>query len=61
MKMNFMNICGLLSGSMTDPPALAFACTLGGSDAPTVSYATVYPLTMLLRILCAQLLVLLFF
>lgn len=60
LKMNFMNICGLLSGSMTDPPALAFANTYSGSDAPAVAYATVYPLTMLLRILTAQLLVLIF-
>jgi putative transport protein len=49
----------LLAGSMTDPPALAFASNISCSDAPTVSYATVYPLTMVLRILSAQLLVLL--
>jgi putative transport protein len=45
---------------MTDPPALAFANSIAASDAPSVSYATVYPLTMLLRVVCAQLLVLLF-
>ena len=45
---------------MTAPPALAFANTMVGSDAPSISYATVYPLTMLLRVLTAQLLVLLF-
>jgi putative transport protein len=45
---------GLLAGSMTDPPALAFASNIAGSDAPTVAYATVYPLTTLLRILSAQ-------
>jgi putative transport protein len=59
LKMNFMALSGLLAGSMTDPPALAFASNIGGSDAPTVSYATVYPLTMVLRILSAQVLVLL--
>ena len=53
-------ICGLLAGSMTDPPALAFANAIAQSEAPSVAYATVYPLTMILRILCAQLLVLLF-
>jgi putative transport protein len=60
MKMNFMNLCGLLAGSMTDPPALAFANTVNGTDAPSVAYATVYPLTMLLRIVVAQLMVLFF-
>jgi putative transport protein len=59
-KLNFMTLCGLLSGSMTDPPALAFANAAAGSDAPAVSYACVYPLTMLLRIVVAQLLVLFF-
>ncbi len=59
LKMNFIVLSGLLAGSMTDPPALAFANTLAGSDAPSVSYAAVYPLTMLLRILAAQFLVLL--
>jgi putative transport protein len=60
LKTNYVSLCGLLAGSMTDPPALAFANTVSGSDAPSVSYATVYPLTMLLRVVCAQLLVLLF-
>lgn len=60
LKINFMNLCGLLSGSMTDPPALAFANAYSNSDAPAVAYATVYPLTMLLRILLAQLIVILF-
>lgn len=58
-KLNYLTLCGLLSGSMTDPPALAFAGTVTGSDAPSVAYATVYPMTMLLRVLCAQVLVLL--
>jgi putative transport protein len=60
LKLNFMTLCGLLSGGMTDPPALAFACSMNESDAPMVSYATVYPLTMILRVLCAQAMVLLF-
>ena len=59
LKINFMALCGLVAGSMTDPPALAFASNISRSDAPTVSYATVYPLTMVLRILSAQILVLL--
>lgn len=60
MRMNFVTLCGLIAGSMTDPPALAFANAMTKSDAASVSYAAVYPFTMLLRILCAQLLVLLF-
>jgi putative transport protein len=58
-KMNFMDLSGLLAGSMTDPPALAFASSIAGSDAPTLGYATVYPLTTLLRILSAQVLAIL--
>jgi putative transport protein len=58
MKMNFTALSGLLAGSVTDPPALAFATSLARSDAPTVAYATVCPLTMLLRILSAQVLAL---
>jgi len=60
MKLNFIHLCGLLSGSMTDPPALAFANAINNSDAPSIAYATVYPLTMLVRILVAQLLVVFF-
>ena len=60
LKMNYVTLCGLIAGSMTDPPALAFANTMIKSDGASVSYAAVYPLTMLLRILCAQALVLLF-
>jgi putative transport protein len=52
--MNFVELAGLLAGSMTDPPALAFANSLCHSEAPAVAYATVYPLTMLLRIIVAQ-------
>lgn len=58
-QVNYLTLCGLLAGSMTDPPALAFATHMTGSDAPSISYATVYPLVMLLRVLAAQMLVLL--
>jgi putative transport protein len=61
LKMNYLVLCGMLTGSMTDPPALAFANSLAKSDAPSIAYATVYPLTMLTRILVAQIMVLLFF
>ncbi|MDL2317070.1 putative transporter [Desulfovibrio sp. OttesenSCG-928-A18] len=57
-RYDYPSICGLLAGSMTDPPALAFSVQSLGSDAPASVYATVYPLTMMLRILLAQLLVL---
>jgi putative transport protein len=60
LKKNYLEICGLLSGSMTDPPALAYANNLAESDAPAVAYATVYPLVMFLRIFLAQILILLF-
>jgi putative transport protein len=59
LKMNFTALTGLVAGSMTDPPALAFASNMAHSDGPLLSYATVYPLTMVLRILSAQILVLL--
>jgi putative transport protein len=59
LKLNFTTISGLIAGSTTDPPALAFAGLLAKSDAPHIAYATVYPLTMLLRILTAQALALL--
>lgn len=54
LSMNYVSLAGLLAGSMTDPPALAFASNLCQSEAPAVSYAAVYPLTMLLRIMAAQ-------
>lgn len=60
-KLNFLEICGLLSGSQTDPPALAFAHDVTGSDAPAVTYAAVYPLTTFMRIMIAQLLLVLFY
>ncbi|HET9376491.1 MAG TPA: putative transporter [Chthoniobacterales bacterium] len=58
LKMNFTTLSGLVAGSMTDPPALAFASNISRSDGPMVSYATVYPLIMLLRILSVQILAL---
>jgi len=60
LKKNYLEICGLLSGSMTDPPALAYANSIAQSEAPAVAYATVYPLVMFMRIFIAQLLILLF-
>lgn len=60
LKLNFVSLCGLLAGSQTDPPALAFAHGMCGSEAPSIAYASVYPLTMVLRIAAAQLLVLFF-
>ena len=59
-KMNFTTISGLLAGSMTDTPALAFATGFCKSDAPSVAYATVYPLTLLMRVVSVQVLVLIF-
>ncbi len=61
MKLNYAELCGLLAGSMTDPPALAFAQQHLGSETPAVAYATVYPFAMLLRVFSAQLLVLLLY
>jgi putative transport protein len=60
-KMNFMDLSGMLAGSMTNPPALSFATNIACSDAPNVAYATVYPLTTLLRILSAQVLAIILF
>ena len=59
-KLNYLEICGLLAGASTDPPALSFSIQMTGSDAPAIAYAGVYPLTMFLRILLPQLLLLLF-
>ncbi|MDD3667681.1 MAG: putative transporter [Bacteroidales bacterium] len=56
-KMDYYTLLGLLSGSMTDPPALAFANSVSPNDSPAVAYATVYPLTMFLRVLTAQILI----
>lgn len=56
-KLNYLTLCGLLAGSMTDPPALAFANSLREeSGAPALAYATVYPLVMFLRIILPQVL-----
>ena len=57
-KLNYYTMMGLMAGSMTDPPALGFASTSSGNDMPAVSYATVYPVVMFLRVLTAQLLML---
>ena len=58
-KLNYFTLMGVVSGSMTNPPALSFANASAGNDAPAVSYATVYPLTMFLRVVTAQILILL--
>ena len=57
-RINFLSIMGLFSGSYTDPPALAYANNSTANDAPAVSYSTVYPLTMFLRVVAAQALIL---
>lgn len=57
-KINFLTIMGLFSGGCTDPPALAYANNSTGNDAPAVAYSTVYPLTMFLRVVAAQALIL---
>jgi putative transport protein len=60
-KLNFLSLCGLLAGSMTDPPALAFATAQEpASDGPLMAFVAVYPLTMLLRVFTAQALILFF-
>ena len=57
-KLNYYTIMGLMSGAMTDPPALGFSSASSGNDMPAMSYATVYPVVMFLRVLTAQLLML---
>ncbi len=59
-KLNYFTLMGLISGSMTDPPALSYSNATAGNDVPAVSYATVYPLVMFLRVITAQLMILLF-
>ena len=59
-RINFLTIMGLFSGGYTDPPALAYANGSTGSDAPAVAYSTVYPLTMFMRVVAAQGLILCF-
>lgn len=56
-RKTYFEICGLLSGASTDPPALSFAMKMAGNDVPTATYATVYPLTMIFRIVAAQLMI----
>ena len=57
-KINYLTIMGLFSGGCTDPPALAYANNSTNNDAPAVAYSTVYPLTMFLRVVAAQALIL---
>ena len=57
-KLTYFTIAGLIAGSTTDPPALAYSNSICGTDQASVAYSTVYPLTMFLRVLCAQVLVL---
>lgn len=58
LKYNYLTICGFIAGAMTDPPALEFANTMAPSQAQSTAYATVYPLVMFLRVLTAQIFVL---
>ncbi len=58
-KTNYFMLMGLIAGSNTDPPALAYSNQATGSDAPAVGYSTVYPLSMFLRILTGQMIILL--
>ena len=60
MKFNYFTIAGMLAGTYTDPPALAYANSICSKEAPAVGYSTVYPLAMFLRILTAQIVVLFF-
>ncbi len=57
-KVNYFTLMGLIAGSTTDPPALAYANQVSGNDAPSVGYSTVYPLTMFLRIIAGQMILL---
>ncbi len=57
-KIDYFTLMGLLAGSTTDPPALAYSNATSGNELPSIGYATVYPLTMFLRVLSAQLLIL---
>lgn len=59
-KMNYFAICGMISGNYTDPPALAYSNKVAGNDAPAVAYSTVYPLTMFMRVIAAQVIILCF-
>jgi putative transport protein len=57
-KINYLTIMGLMAGSYTDPPALAYANKVGNNDVGAVAYSTVYPLTMFMRVIVAQVLIL---
>lgn len=57
-KLNYFTLMGLIAGSNTDPPALAYSNQVAGNDAPAVGYSTVYPLAMFLRVISAQLIIL---
>lgn len=59
MKLNYFTLMGLIAGTNTDPPALAFANQTANNDAPAIGYSTVYPLSMFMRIITAQLILLL--
>lgn len=59
-KMNYFTICGMMSGNYTDPPALAYGNKIANNDAPAVAYSTVYPLTMFMRVIAAQVIILCF-
>jgi putative transport protein len=58
LKVNYYTLMGLLSGSMTNPPALGYSNATSGNDMPALGYATVYPVVMFLRVLMAQMLIL---
>ena len=60
VKLNYFTLIGLLAGSTTDPPALAYSTSISPNDQPAVAYSTVYPFTMFLRVIMAQILILLF-
>ena len=60
IRLNYFSLAGLFAGSTTDPPALSYAGSIANNDEPAVSYSTVYPLTMFLRVFIAQILILSF-
>ena len=57
-KLSYFTIAGLISGTMTNPPALAYSNEICGNNQASVAYSTVYPLTMFLRVVTAQILIL---
>ena len=60
LRLNYFSLIGLIAGCTTNPPALAYAGSISQTDAPAVTYSTVYPLSMFLRIISAQILILVF-